>query len=105
MAEVQAIMMTRSAFIFKGQKIAVEAHIEDNWGGATIPKPTRYVREVPVNRLCPLLPDFIRPAFLRSSGVMTILNSTFALKVRNQGSAKAGIFDGSEISTIMTTLR
>jgi hypothetical protein len=46
-----------------------------------------------------------RPAFLRSSGVMTTLNSTFALKVRNQGSARVGIFDGSDISTIMTAPR
>ena len=37
MAEVQAIMMARSAFIFKGQKIAVEAHVEDNWAGLRMP--------------------------------------------------------------------
>src|ERR1700730_851669 len=46
-----------------------------------------------------------RPAFLRSSEVMTTLNSTFALKVRNHGSARVGIFDGSDISTIMTAPR
>ena len=46
-----------------------------------------------------------RPALLRSSEVMTTLNSTFALKVRNHGSARLGIFDGSDISTIMTAPR
>ena len=39
MGEVQAFMETRSAQVFNGQKIGVEAHIEDNWGGAnTDPK-------------------------------------------------------------------
>jgi hypothetical protein len=33
MAEVQAIMETRSTQVFNGQKIGVEAHVEDNWGG------------------------------------------------------------------------
>jgi DNA polymerase I-like protein with 3'-5' exonuclease and polymerase domains len=33
MAEVQEIMETRSAQIFDGQKIGVEAHVEDNWAG------------------------------------------------------------------------
>ena len=33
MAEVQAIMETRSAQIFNGQKIGVEAHVSDNWAG------------------------------------------------------------------------
>ena len=32
MAEVQEIMMTRSAQIFNGQTIGVEAHIADSWG-------------------------------------------------------------------------
>jgi len=37
MAEVQAIMETRSAQIFDGQTIGVEAHISDNWGGVKVP--------------------------------------------------------------------
>ena len=37
MAEVQEIMMTRSAQIFDGQKIGVEAHVEDNWAGLRVP--------------------------------------------------------------------
>src|ERR1700738_426174 len=36
-AEVQAIMETRSAQIFNGQKIGVEAHVEDNWAGVKLP--------------------------------------------------------------------
>jgi hypothetical protein len=37
MAEVQAITERRSAQVFNGQKIGVEAHIEDNWGDVKIP--------------------------------------------------------------------
>ncbi len=37
MAEVQAIMETRSAQVFNGQKIGVEAHVEDNWAGVKMP--------------------------------------------------------------------
>jgi DNA polymerase I-like protein with 3'-5' exonuclease and polymerase domains len=37
MAEVQAIMETRSAQICDGQTIEVEAHISDNWGGVKVP--------------------------------------------------------------------
>jgi hypothetical protein len=32
-AEVQAVMETRSAQVFSGQKFGVEAHVEDNWAG------------------------------------------------------------------------
>src|SRR5512139_2159945 len=45
-------------------------------------------------------PTSASPAFLRSSGVMTIRNSTSALKARNHGSATEGIFDGSARSKI-----
>jgi DNA polymerase I-like protein with 3'-5' exonuclease and polymerase domains len=38
MAEVQEIMSVRSAQIFNGQPIAVEAHIADNWAGVKMPK-------------------------------------------------------------------
>lgn len=41
MAEVQGIMETRSAQIFDGQKIGVEAHVEDNWAGLTAPAELR----------------------------------------------------------------
>jgi DNA polymerase-1 len=37
LVEVQAIMETRSAQVFNGQKIGVEAHIEDNWAGVKMP--------------------------------------------------------------------
>src|SRR6266436_3847666 len=37
MAEVQAIMETRSAQIFNDQKIGVEAHVEDNRAGVKLP--------------------------------------------------------------------
>jgi len=37
MAEVQEIMEKRSAQIFNGQTIGVEAHIEDNWAGVKVP--------------------------------------------------------------------
>src|SRR5208283_4203884 len=40
-------------------------------------------------------PSSSRPAFWRSSGVMAIWYFTLALKVRNQGSANAGIWEGS----------
>jgi hypothetical protein len=33
MAEVQSFMSARSAEIFNGLAIGVEAHIEDNWAG------------------------------------------------------------------------
>ena len=39
MAEVQAFMSARSAEIFHGQEIGVEAHIADSWGGiVTVPR-------------------------------------------------------------------
>ena len=37
MAEVQEIMMARSAQILNGQTIGVEAHVEDNWAGVKVP--------------------------------------------------------------------
>jgi DNA polymerase-1 len=37
LAEVQAIMETRSAQVFNGQKIGVEAHVADNWAGVKTP--------------------------------------------------------------------
>jgi DNA polymerase I-like protein with 3'-5' exonuclease and polymerase domains len=37
LAEVQAIMTARSAQVFNGQKIGVEAHVEDNWAGVKWP--------------------------------------------------------------------
>jgi DNA polymerase I-like protein with 3'-5' exonuclease and polymerase domains len=40
LAEVQAIMETRSAQVFNGQKIGVEAHVEDNWAGVKMPTRT-----------------------------------------------------------------
>ena len=32
-------METRSGQIFDSQKISVEAHVEDNWGGVKLPIP------------------------------------------------------------------
>jgi DNA polymerase-1 len=37
LAEVQEIMEIRSAQVFNGQKIGVEAHVEDNWAGVKMP--------------------------------------------------------------------
>ena len=43
MAKVQEIMETRSAQIFDGQKISVEAHVEDNWAGLKVQAQTELV--------------------------------------------------------------
>ena len=50
-------------------------------------------------------PSASSPAFLRSSGVMAILNSTSAWKVKNHGSARAGMREASGISTTRTAPR
>jgi hypothetical protein len=42
LAQVQQIMTTRSAQIFDGQAIGIEAHVEDNRAGVKVPEPTRY---------------------------------------------------------------
>ena len=55
-----------------------------------------------LNYLAHSLPSLSRPAFSRSAGSITDLNSTSALNVRNHGSAKAGILDGSARSQMMT---
>ena len=56
-------------------------------------------------RLCPLLPDFIEASLLKIIWSHDDSESTLALKVRNQGSARVGIFEGSDISTIMMAPR
>lgn len=43
MAEVQNFMSARSAAIFNGQPIGVEAYIADNWGGVKAPSLARYI--------------------------------------------------------------
>src|SRR6266545_3170690 len=50
-------------------------------------------------------PSASRPARARSSGVIATRNSTSASKVRNHGSANAGIFDASSRFTIMIAPR
>ena len=45
--------------------------------------------------------SMLGPAFAKSSGVIAGMNSTFALAVKNQGSARAGICDTSDILTTM----
>lgn len=50
-------------------------------------------------------PSSSRPARPRSSGDMTMWNSTSASKVRNQGSASDGTAEGSGTSTISTAPR
>jgi len=70
-----------------------------------------YVRRVRLPRtlafasLNPFFPDSIQASLLKIIRRHDDSESTFALKVRNQGSARAGIFDASDISTIMTTPR
>jgi hypothetical protein len=45
--------------------------------------------------------SMLGPALAKSSGVIAGMNSTFALPVKNQGSARAGICDTSNILTTM----
>ena len=42
MAEVQEFMRARSAEIFNGQAIGVEAHVADSWAGMKVPNSTRH---------------------------------------------------------------
>ena len=48
------------------------------------------------------LPSSSSPAFCKSAGVIAIRNVTSARNVKNHGSARAGMFDASGMSTTIT---